>query len=278
MQVTINDFAAWLNTQPLRGSTPATYVTRMRAIGRWAINAGVDLHTCTAQELVPLVAATPNTYSSRVLLKAVLSWWWRFDGRENPPVDVVIIPPKPVYRCRALSEDQAHRLASVAWGRHPEGTVVLVGLYMGLRISEIAAMEWTRFTGDGWYQCLGKGLKERVVPVADELAVHLRHVDRADPRWLFPSRPSAVQPHVHRSTVWKWVQRIASEAGVPPVAPHRMRHTFAATINDETGDFRTTQELMGHSDPKTTALYTRSTRQRMEAAVDVLHFLDLPAA
>jgi integrase len=132
-------------------------------------------------------------------------------------------------------------------------------------------MEWTRFSGDGWYQVMGKGLKQRLVPVAGELATHFRNVAHDDPRWVFPG--SGRQPHVHRSTIWKWVQRLAAEAGIGPIAPHRMRHTFGATVNDKTGDFRTTQELMGHSDPKTTALYTRSTRRRMQDAIDALDYL-----
>jgi integrase/recombinase XerC len=148
----------------------------------------------------------------------------------------------------------------------------LVGLFTGIRTSEIAGMEWTRFTGDGWYQVMGKGLKQRLVPVAGELATHFRNIAHDDPRWVFPG--SGRQPHVHRSTIWKWVQRVADEAGIGPIAPHRMRHTFGATINDKTGDFRTTQELMGHSDPKTTALYTRATRRRMQDAIDALDYLE----
>lgn len=265
----VDGFAAWLHTQPLRGSTPATYITRMRSIANWAGAAGVDLRTCTPSQLVPLVAATPNSYSSRVLLKAVLKWWWVFTERADPPLSVVVVPPKPQYSCRALSPDVAHLLAEVAWGRHPEGTAVLSGFYLGIRISEIAAMEWSRF-GEDWYHVLGKGLKERYVPVARSLQVHLRNVEQEDPRWVFPG--AGKQPYVHRSTVWKWVQKLAREAGVPPVAPHRMRHTFGATLNDKTRDFRTTQELMGHSDPKTTALYTMTSRRRMRSAIDVLDF------
>lgn len=271
----VEAFARWLHTQPLRGTTPATYITRMRSIAKWAGATGVDLRTCTPLDLVPLVADTPNTYSSRVLLKAVLKWWWRFIERPDPPISVVVVPPKPVYSARPLTADAAHRLAETAWGRHPDGTAILAGFYLGIRVSEIAAMEWSRF-GDGEYHVLGKGLKERWVPVANYLEVHLRNVEREHPRWVFPG--SGEQPHVHRSTVWKWVQRIAREAGVPPVAPHRMRHTFGTTLNDKTGDFRTTQELMGHNDPKTTMLYVLATKRKMRSAIDALDFQADPDA
>lgn len=265
----VEGFATWLLAQPLHGSTPACYAQRMRSVARWVVAASIDLNTCPAVDLIPLVAATPNTYSSRVLLRATLKWWWRYTHRLDPPLDVVVIPPKPKYSCRAVDEDVAVALAEASWGSHPHGTAVLAGLFLGARISEIAAMEWTRFN-EGWYHILGKGIRERDVPVADRLAIHLRSVPHEDARWLFPG--SGKLPHVHRSTVWKWIQRICDDAEVGPVAPHRLRHTFGATLNDKTGDFRTTQELMGHSDPKTTAIYTRATRVRMKEAIAVLQF------
>jgi integrase/recombinase XerC len=75
--------------------------------------------------------------------------------------------------------------------------------------------------------------------------------------------------------VWAWIRAIASAADLEQrgaVYPHRLRHTFLAEVNDETGDIRVTQELAGHADPNCTMIYTRATERKKRAAIDSLSY------
>lgn len=78
---------------------------------------------------------------------------------------------------------------------------------------------------------------------------------------------------MNAGTIASWCAQIASDAGLDAVAPHRLRHTAIATINDETGDLRAAQEFARHADPSTTQLYTRVTAQRLRRAVDSLRYI-----
>ena len=69
-----------------------------------------------------------------------------------------------------------------------------------------------------------------------------------------------------------WLAELAERAGAGHVHPHALRHTCLATINDETGDLRTTQEFAGHARIESTVGYTRSTKSRLQAAVAALNF------
>lgn len=88
--------------------------------------------------------------------------------------------------------------------------------------------------------------------------------------WIFPGRSSG---HVNAGTIASWCAQVAADAGVGAVAPHRLRHTAIATINDETGDLRAAQEFARHADPSTTRIYTRVTAQRLRRAVDSLRYI-----
>lgn len=73
--------------------------------------------------------------------------------------------------------------------------------------------------------------------------------------------------HVNPTTVATWVEKVARTAGIRRIYPHQLRHTAIATINDNTGDLRAAQTFARHANPETTAIYTRTTTERLQAAV-----------
>src|SRR5690606_6871404 len=102
----------------------------------------------------------------------------------------------------------------------PEGTATLIGLYTGLRRSEIAAMRWDRFNHDlSEYRVLGKGLATRTVPIVPSLASILRPV-RGGYVWVFPGERRL---HVNPATTREWVRTAAAAAGTH-VTPDPLRH------------------------------------------------------
>ena len=152
------------------------------------------------------------------------------------------------------------------------GTAVLAGLYLGLRVAEIAGMHWQRFDhGLAWYTCQGKGDRTRRIPVAAPLRDRLEELeDRVG--WVFTGSNGRHHSHVHPATIWTWVRELAVEAGLAPLHTHQLRHTAIATIHDNTGDLAVAQQFAGHAKPETTRIYTRVTNDKLAAAVATLNY------
>lgn len=239
----------------------------------WCAANGTDLATIGPQLLSEYVATLPRTWSSRKGARSALQHYWDATGRDRPPLAVVRVPPKPQMVCRALEDDEARMLAKVARERHDrKGLMVLLGLYQAMRREEIAVMPWAHVLDGGWLRIIGKGDRERRVPIHPVTAVELariRHPSMAG-AWVFPGRRSGTP--VTPATVWTWTMEVADEAGVTGVTPHRLRHTALATANDATGDLRAVQAFAGHSRPETTAGYTRASTRALRAVVESIEY------
>jgi integrase len=174
--------------------------------------------------------------------------------------------------CRAIEEDQARDVVKMATGWWPEGTVVLVGLYLALRRFEIAKMEWSRFSDDlAWYTVTGKYSKTATLPVHPHLQEELAPYMALGTRWVFPGRYDG--RHVNAATIWDWTIRVGRAAGLDHLKPHELRHTSLATANDRTGNLRAVQTFARHSKPSTTSGYTRTTASRLREVSDALDYL-----
>jgi integrase len=188
------------------------------------------------------------------------------------PVDAagaVPVPTKPRYRCRALSEEAAGRLAAAAIADDgPEGLAVLLGLYAALRREEIARLRWEEMAG-GWLHLVGKCDVAGEIPIHPVLAQRLNHTKRVS-RYVFPGEGG--RGHVTPATVWLWSKRVSRRALGVEVPTHVLRHTAIATLNDMTRDLRAAQEFARHLSPETTVLYTRVSRRRLVDAVTSIQY------
>jgi integrase/recombinase XerD len=128
----------------------------------------------------------------------------------------------------------------------------------GLRVSELVNL--TR--GDvnlkvGFVRCVGKGNKERIVPLGSVAIGWLQHYLNArgdDARPLFPGRR---RQSITRAAFWQTIKRLATRAGiVKDVSPHTLRHSFATHLLERGADLRAIQEMLGHSSITTTQVYT----------------------
>lgn len=220
----------------------------------------------SAAQLGELASRFPHTASSLRLLRTALVHYWAMVGVDNPAK--AIRPPKPPpYKYRGLEPDEADQLKRTATGWTPEGTTVLLGLFLALRRQEMANLRWECFDTDlTWVSITGKGAKTRHLPVHPDLVTHLR--SRQATGYMFPGRG---RPHVHTATIRYWIGKVSAHAGIGEVAPHQLRHTCLAEMNDQTEDLRVTQYFAGHADPETTSRYTRATERRLLAAVDALY-------
>ena len=182
-----------------------------------------------------------------------------------------------------LSVAEVDRLLAVSSGRHwmaLRDRALLESLYAtGLRVSEAASLKLSDLHLDvGFVHCLGKGGKERIVPLGKEAIRSIkRYLERGRPRllrgkekdFLFLSR---LGKRLSRQSLWKIIQKSAREARLKKrITPHTLRHSFATHMLERGADLRVIQEMLGHSDISTTQLYTHVDRGRLKAIHEKYH-------
>lgn len=260
----MGETVAWLLALGLAPKTARLYARNIYAAEMWCQERGEKLATLSPELVVELAATKPLTHSTRTILRAALRHYWERAERENPPVRAIRVPPEPRHGCRALEEDDARILAKTARARADrQGLAVVLGLYQAMRREEIATLPWSSLRDDGFLRIMGKGSKERRIPLHPVTAEALTWVPRVSD-YVFTGRfGGPVTP----ATIWAWVREVSEASGVATIAPHVLRHTSLATANDNTGDLRAVQTFAGHSKPETTAIYTRANARRLAAVV-----------
>jgi integrase/recombinase XerD len=184
---------------------------------------------------------------------------------------------------RVLDATQVARLLEAPSPDAPLGRrdrALLELLYAtGARVSEVTGLRLDALPeGLGVVRCEGKRGKHRLVPLG-------RRAQRALRDYLEHERPalSALGPgepfvflstrgrRLTRDAVFRALRRHARTAGVPPLSPHGLRHSFATHLLENGADLRVVQELLGHADIATTEIYTHVDRKRLRAAHAKFH-------
>ncbi len=149
----------------------------------------------------------------------------------------------------------------------------------GLRVSELVDLTVDRVSFDaGVVRCIGKGSKERLVPVGkkslEALEKYMAHVRPKVLRGrpcdaLFVSR---LGKKMTRQSVWKLIKFYAEKLGIKKeITPHTLRHTFATHLLEHGADLRSVQEMLGHSDISTTQIYTHVDKERLRTVHKQFH-------
>jgi integrase/recombinase XerD len=143
----------------------------------------------------------------------------------------------------------------------------------GLRVSELVGLKLAQVGFDtGVVRVLGKGGKERLVPLGEEAVSWLqRYLAGARSSLLGKRRSDAVFVTARggpltRQAFWQALKRYAVKAGIPgdKLSPHTLRHAFATHLLNHGADLRVVQLLLGHSDITTTTIYTHVARERLK--------------
>lgn len=143
----------------------------------------------------------------------------------------------------------------------------------GLRVSELVNLKVTQVSMDmGVVRVMGKGSKERLVPLGEEAIDWVTHHMQSSRPALLGGRTSdhvfvtARGSSMSRQAFWYRIRRHASTAGISkPLSPHTLRHAFATHLLNHGADLRVVQMLLGHSDISTTQIYTHVARERLKA-------------
>lgn len=145
----------------------------------------------------------------------------------------------------------------------------------GLRVSEVASLKLNDLNLDaGFLRTIGKGSKERIVPVGKTAADWVRKYQNESRPGL--GKDNRTQPEVFLSsrgtrlstkTIWFLVKKYVRQAGITKnITPHTLRHSFARHLVDNGGDLRVVQEMLGHADISTTQIYVNMDDGRLKEA------------
>ncbi|GAB4073528.1 site-specific tyrosine recombinase XerD [Barrientosiimonas marina] len=150
----------------------------------------------------------------------------------------------------------------------------------GLRVTELVSLEVSDLhLTMGFVRCMGKGSKERIVPLGDvaknAMDYYLQHgrghlVKRGqDQNALFVNQHG--RP-LSRQGFWKILKEIARDSGIKKqITPHTLRHSFATHLLENGADLRSVQEMLGHADISTTQIYTHITKARLKDIYQTYH-------
>lgn len=149
----------------------------------------------------------------------------------------------------------------------------------GLRVSELVSLRRRHLDLErGFLRCIGKGDKERIVPLGEaaisSLARYLQEgrgvfLKGAHSEWLFVNR---FGEEMTRQAFWKILKKYLKQAGLPlTISPHTLRHSFATHLLEHGADLRSLQLMLGHEDIGTTQIYTHVSTARLREAYDEYH-------
>ena len=218
--------------------------------------------------------------SSTARLLSSLKRFYQFAVRQGKlaadPTLNIDTPKLPRGLPKSLSEQDVERLLAVPRVETPLGLrdrAMLEVLYAsGLRVSELTTLSVAQFSHDmGVVRILGKGSKERLVPVG-EVALDWvqRYKVEARPPLLDGRQSDALfvtarGQAMTRQAFWHLIKRYATQAGIHrAISPHTLRHAFATHLLNHGADLRVVQLLLGHADISTTQIYTHVARERLK--------------
>lgn len=157
---------------------------------------------------------------------------------------------------------------------------ILEALYAtGMRVSEAANLKKDNVNLDiGFLRCIGKGNKERVIPLGKKAIAGIN-------RYLKSSRPKLLKgkgseylflnrfgKKISRISLWKIIKKYAKSAKInKPIKPHTLRHSFATHLLERGADLRSVQEMLGHSNISTTQIYTHINKDRLKTIHRMFH-------
>jgi integrase/recombinase XerD len=261
--------------------TVEAYRRDLTALGTWF---GGPIGRITTEELERYLAElraagrSPATIARRVAaIRSFFRHQTLLGARADNPAAELDLPRRRRTLPRTLSPAEAERLVEAAAGTTPrdlrDRALVELLYGAGLRVSEAVGLDKSSVDLDArLVRCIGKGSKERVVPVGRQAVQALRrYLSRGRPFLDTRHRPelflNAKGGGLTRAGAFLILRRLAAKAGLEPerVHPHLLRHSFATHLLEGGADLRSVQEMLGHADLATTELYTHvSDRRRRE--------------
>ena len=296
MDALIDDFLQYLRQE--RGQserTQQTYAGVLNRFAKWAesqqgvgdwssVDLGVLTHFLKDEQVRKVPDHTGGTkrlsvetvYLEIAALRAFFNFCEREHYLESNPAEHITLPRRWKRLPKSLSSDEINQLLRPEEPCSPsrlcDQAVLELAYASGLRISELCGLRLEQLHLDaGFVQVIGKGNKERVVPVGTSAVEALNH-------YLQSGRPALVTSKTPgnvfltrrgtgfaRVTMWLRIRNRAQRAGIErTLTPHMLRHSFATHLLDHGADLRVIQEMLGHASIATTEIYTHVAREKLK--------------
>jgi integrase/recombinase XerD len=240
------------------------------------------------QDLLQATAALRPAATSQARMVSALRSFHRFLLLEKQigedPTDLLESPRTgrhlPVFLSVEEIDAMAHAIDLSLPLAHRDRAMLEVLYGCGLRVSELCALRISRLHfQDGYLRVVGKGDKERLVPIGPETVAHVERW-RLGERQHLPVKPKAEDllflnargGGISRVWVFKLVKKLARMAGIHKViGPHTFRHSFATHLVEGGADLRAVQEMLGHASITTTEIYTHLDREYLRSNILRFH-------
>lgn len=274
--------ALWLE-KGLSDNTRDAYRSDLALFNGWLQEKGVDLMSVSREAILDHLGwRVDNGYKPRSTARLLsgVRGFYRYLLREKliavDPTLQVDMPQLGKPLPKSLSEADVEALLAApdlsdAIGQRDRA--MLEVLYAcGLRVTELISLTLEQVNlRQGVLRIMGKGSKERLVPIGEEAIVWVERYMRDARHELLNGRPSDVLfpsqrgEQMTRQTFWHRIKHQAKVAGIgKSLSPHTLRHAFATHLLNHGADLRVVQMLLGHSDLSTTQIYTHVARARLQ--------------
>jgi integrase/recombinase XerD len=276
--------ALWLE-DGLAKATLDSYRSDLGRLGLWLAENDYEplldiRETTLAAFIAHLSRHTRASSQSRYLSTLRRFYRWQL-GRGRivaDPTLKLVNPARPSRLPKVTSEKQVDNLLNAPDLDTPLGLrdrAMLETIYAtGLRVSELVNLKLHEIGfNEGVLRVLGKGSKERLVPLGEQaIDWLLRYLNEARPEILKGQQSDALFVTARggamtRQAFWQLIKRYAPIAGIAPekLSPHVLRHAFATHLLNHGADLRVVQLLLGHADISTTQIYTHVARERLKS-------------
>ena len=285
----ISDFLLWLSVEKGRADTTlAAYKRDLNKLIDWINDNGLSIQTLGENDAIRFLRSLQAAdYSDATITRTMVSvrslyMFMDIEGlRMDNPTKNIELPRVPKGLPKALSVEEVNELLAAIEGDSPSARrdrAILEVLYgTGARITEVVNLSLGDLDhADNLIKVLGKGDKERIVPVG-------RFAMKALNAWLEPEGRGSFEPkewksrrdsealflntrgpRLSRQGGWGIVKKYGAKVGLgSKLSPHTLRHCCATHMLEHGADIRTVQELLGHSSITTTQIYTKVSRDRL---------------
>ena len=274
--------AVWME-RGLSTNTLAAYRADLTALARWLNERQTPIMRTTRGDLQDFIAyrvhagARPRSTARQLSsFRRFFRYLMREGAIKDDPTAQIAMPKIGRSLPKSLAEEEVESLLGAPVVSDPLGnrdrTMLEVLYATGLRVSELVNLRHGQVnTTQGVIRILGKGNRERLIPLGEEAMRWLKDFSNGSrgeillerqTDYLFPTRRG---DRMTRQAFWHIIKRYARKAGInKELSPHTLRHAFATHLLNHGADLRVVQMLLGHSDLSTTQIYTHVARERLK--------------
>ena len=290
MSVTIDGYLGYLrDVRRMSANTVESYARDLAALAAYAEKHSLDPSALDRRDLEAFVRnLMASGLSPRSTARAVacIRGFYKFiaveQRLESSPADDLRAPRAWAALPRFLDLDEVDRLLAQPDVSTPRGlrdkALISVLYATGVRVTELISLKTGNLhLQEGYITCVGKGDKERIVPIGQEATGWVeRYLAEARPGlaarsspWLFVNARGGA---LSRVGFWKLLKEHGLKAGITRnISPHVLRHSFATHLLDRGADLRAIQMMLGHADLSTTQIYTHVLEARLRSVYDRFH-------